>query len=340
MNQSISNHHQNQGLRLPEIPQPIEIEIEFTNVCNARCRACPREDMPQFGFININTLDKILDAYLKEQDNYQINQIIGRNDFPRVTVAGGGDPFIHNDAIKLLRHIINRGFQTILITNSSRLTPEGINELVQLKLSGICVSFWGIKKEEYEAAMKLPYEKTLNNVEKLAQLAKDNDLSFRILWVRVPEIISTDEEIKTFWNEKGIEVEMTDNYMWNRGGLMPLPQNQPVPDILELPDLRRRVWCSDLFFSDSYNWQGDCLLCCCNYFTSKAYKLGNINTHTPKDISQKKYEIFKNRPLPSMCQVCQQPRQLQSKWMAEPWLKYLDSEEISMVTYDPNWKSD
>jgi hypothetical protein len=325
---------------LPTLPEPLEVELEFTNVCNAHCTACPRGDMPGYGSMTRETLDRILDAYLAARPSYQINRLLGRDEFPKVTIAGGGEPLIHREAVPLIRRIVAKGFKAHLITNASRLTPDLTESLVTSGLGSVCVSFWGVRREEYEAAMRLPYDKTLRNVEALAEAARRAGLPMCVLWVRAPEVTSSDEEIAAFWAERGIEVEMTDNHMWNRGGLTPLPKGRVAGGALQLPDVSRRVWCADLFFSDTYNWEGQSLLCCCNYFTSKPYRLGDIRSHSPADISRVKAGILGAQPIPAMCQVCEQPRRNQSKWMAGPWLEHISPEEACMATYDPAWTPD
>ena len=321
--------------RLPEYPEPVEVEIELTNRCNARCTACPRDDMPLAGLLDVATLDLILDAYADARPGYTLNQPPSSMVQPRISVAGGGEPLLHPEAVALLARVVARGFPVHLITNGSLLTDERIAELLDVGLSSVCISFWGVKKDEYERAMRLPYERTLERVETFAQAASAAHLPVRVLWVRSPEIVSRRDEIAAFWSERGIAVEMGDNVMWNRGGLLQIARRPQ--EGLELPDPRRRIWCADLFFSDTYDWRGRCLLCCCNYFCSDSYELGDIRTHTPRDISAIKAQILSARPLPSMCVGCEQPRREQSTWLAEPWLSRISAAERAMVTYDPTW---
>lgn len=324
----------NDPLKLPEIPEPLQVELEFTNACNARCSACPRSDMPKAGLMSQLTLDLILDGYLEARPHYSINKLRGGTDYPKVTVAGGGDPLIHPRALDLLSHIVARDFKTHLITNASKLTPDSIQALVRLGLSSISVSFWGVQSAEYERAMKLPYQQTLSNVEQLAAAARSTGVPLCILWVRTPEITSTNQEIAAFWGARKIEVDLTDNHMWNRGGLTTLPRRRIAPDVLKLPDLSRRVWCSDLFFSDTYRWNGDCILCCCNYFTSQPHTLGNIQTMGLDKLASLKAQLLTSRPVPAMCRVCELPRRARGEWLGGPWLVHLQKAERDMLIYD------
>ena len=311
------------ALKVPDVPEPLQVELEFTNACNARCSACPRSDMPKAGLLSQMTLDLILDAYLEARPHYAINKLLGGTDYPKVTVAGGGEPLIHPEGLAMLSHIVARGFQTHLITNASRLTPANIEALATLGLSSIGVSFWGVQRAEYERAMKLPYEQTLSNVEQLATATRSTGVPLCILWVRTPDITSTDEEVADFWNARQIEVDLTDNHMWNRGGLTTLPRNRIAPDALKVPDLSRRVWCSDLYFSDTYRWNGECILCCCNFFTSQPYTLGHIQSTGLNTLAQIKADLLAARPVPSMCQVANcQGASAASGWLIPGWPIY------------------
>jgi hypothetical protein len=317
-------------MSLPAIPEPVQIELEFTNRCNAACSGCPRDDMPVSGRMTMETLDRILDGYEDRRREHSLNRLQGSIAWPTVTVAGGGDPLLHPEAVGLLERCVERGFPTSLITNGSGLTGERIERLVAAGLSSICVSFWGIHESEYEAAMKLPYQRTLEKVERMGAAARDAGLPFCVIWVRSPEITSRDDEVAAFWGARGIDVDLTDNYMWNRGGLLagsPDPAVQP-------PDPLRRIWCSDLFFSDAYRWNGEAVLCCCQYFTARPHTLGHGGRGEAERIAQRKADILDARPLPRMCQECKLPRTERARWLAGPWLEHAAPAERAMVLYE------
>jgi hypothetical protein len=319
--------------RLPETPWAVEIELELTNVCNASCVACPRGDMPAHGRMTRATVDRILDRYDVVRARHPLNLRRGGLDYPYVTLAGGGEPLIHPQATGFIRHIVERGYRVHLISNCSALTERRLDELIDSGVSSVACSFWGVTKAEYERAMHLPYERSLRWVERLAERAAAAGIELCVTWVRSAAITSSDEDIARFWAERGIPVDMSDNYMWNRGGLNPLPLDPAADDVLKLPDFARDVWCADLYFSDTWSWDGRALLCCCNYFTSGRYEIGDAHTDGVGDLSQRKAELLGARPAPAMCQVCRQPRTQQSRWLAEPWRPYLSDEQWNRLTY-------
>lgn len=315
---------------LAEYDATTEIELELTNRCNAACTGCPRDDMPSFGLLTERTLDRILSLYEAADPAGSHTSWIAR----RVTLAGGGDPLIHPRAPGIIEHIAERGFAVHLITNATAATEPRIEQLMTSGLSSVAVSFWGVEADEYERSMNLPFAKTLRNVERLAVQAHENGIPLTVTWVRAPTILSTTEAIAEFWDARGIAVNVSDNEMWNRGGLLSTGPTQPSGNLL-FPDPAREIWCADLALSDAWSWNGTCVMCCCNYFTTARHVLGSVERDTYATLKQRKRDLMAARPLPAMCQSCLQPRRSQSSWLAEPIRSRLSAEEWNALTYGP-----
>lgn len=326
---------ENNYINIPDKPYPFQVDLEFTNVCNAKCVACPRSNMPRAGMMTEETLERISDYYLTPRKIKGVDVPL-----PDMIVAGGGEPLINRNAVKYLSLLVDKGFDTYLITNASRLTPESTEKLVQLGLKKIFVSFWGINGEEYKNSMKLDFEASLPKVELLASLAKETGLSISIQWIRVPELKSTDAEIASFWKDRGIPVIEDYHEAWNVGGQIPQEFFKRQPTENYLPDTSRHIWCSELYFSDTFNWEGDCILCCCNYFAKDQIKVGNVWEHAPIELAEKKLEILNRRPIPKMCQVCEMPRHTKGGWIARPIFDKLSPTDQAMLShYEPKHKA-
>jgi hypothetical protein len=311
----------------------LEVEIEFTNRCNAHCTACPRADMPAFGLMELATLEKILGIVEEIRAAHVL--VFGEvaADWPKVTVAGGGEPFLHRGAIALLEKIRRVTSNLHVITNGSALTAERAAALVALKPASIACSFWGITREEYEAAMSLPYERTLKRVIHLAQVAQRAAIPFEIVWVRVSELCSKDEEILAFWKRKGISVNIGNSGMWNRGGLLTADTGfAPSPGCIP-PDPARRIWCAEVSFSVAFDWRGDCVLCCCSFFDRNHVTLGSALIDNWAVLARRKHALLKARPLPTPCRNCLLPRRAQAEWLAAPILDRLSREERELILY-------
>ena len=180
--------------------------------------------------------------------------------------------------------------------------------------------------------MRLPFAKTLCNVERLATRARERGIPLTITWVRVPTVLSTTEAIADFWAKRSIDVNLSDNEMWNRGGLLTSGPTVPTGDLL-LPDPSRKIWCADLALSDAWSWDGTCVMCCCNYFTSSWRAIGNVEQDGYTTLKQRKRDLIAARPLPAMCRRCLQPRRKQARWLGEPIRSRLSAKEWGELTY-------
>ena len=311
---------------IPEMPIPFQVEIEFSNICNAKCVACPRYDMPTPGLMKIEILEQIINHYKKAKE------YLNWDDLPEVIISGGGEPLLNKQALSFINKITDAGFSTSLTTNGSAIDCEMAKKLANSNLEIIFISFWGIEQQEYESSMKLNFYKNLERVLTLAEECKKTNKTIFVKWVRVPELKSSDYEIEIFWEKHGIKTINGYHSIWNRGGL--LEKTKLPKDAFggQLPDTNRRIWCSDLYFSDAFNWKGDCVLCCCNYFTSNQIIVGNILVDKPEDFIARKNKILNERPIPKMCQTCKLPRASRAMRLTERIFKHLSLEDQKILT--------
>jgi sulfatase maturation enzyme AslB (radical SAM superfamily) len=324
--------------RLPEIPEPTEVEIEFTNICNAVCTACPRNDLvvPK-GYMEPSLFYDAIDKYAEYRPALKINQLRNSLDFPFLTFAGLGEPLIHKNAFDFIRYARQKNFRTVLFTNASRLNPENAQRLADTGITDVYISFWGIQKDEYEAAMRLPFQKTLRNVEFFAEVAAANQIKLLVTWVQVDQLSSTPEEIREFWRSRGIKVDTDDeapenrsasNQAWNRGGsLTTIPRAAMHSEV----NFEKDIWCSQLYFTDTICWNGDFILCSQDYFR-KTEVLGNIASEDPKTLGRKKQEIFRDKIKSPICVRCRKQRDYSIA--TYPWDAILPVEELRRYRYE------
>ena len=284
-------------------PAPVQIELEFTNYCNASCIACPRSQMPTYGFMEMTTLSSILERY----QNYT-NPLTG--EMVNVIVAGGGDPLMHPAADKMLAEISRRGFKVTLITNAIRLDCFQIPNILK-SVDELLVSFWEINPSAYRLAMRLDYERALSNVLEAKSMAPDRNTRLAVQWLQTEHTVSTAGEIQEFWRKLGISDVRGGNVSWNRA------QDAVNDDLLDAsealkPDFSKDVWCADLYLADCFGWRGDARLCCCSYFQSDSLPV--VDNHVPSidEIRQKKRKIFVDRSR-SECHECRLPRRLRAR---------------------------
>jgi hypothetical protein len=280
--------------------------------------------MPAYGFLDADVLSKILSLY----DGYR-NPV--NDSKPRLIVAGGGEPLLHPNAVDLLRRCKEAGLEVSLITNASRFHLVDMPMLISV-VDDLLISFWGIEEVEYRNGMKLDFKTSLANVDAAVSLLSGSSVKLAIQWLGNPSLISTPDQIRQFWALRGVTDIRGGDMMWNRGGEL-----RGVEDLLRrggsiAPDFSRRVWCSDLYFSDSYSWDGDLILCCCDYFSGTQVRLGNVESLTREDVAAIKRSLLAEPPL--KCADCRLPRKLRAEQLAGDLLARLSASERSMVAYD------
>lgn len=314
--------------QLPELPEAIEVEIELTNHCNAQCVACPRHELtaPK-GLMPKAVFDDILDAYVEQRPRMRINQIIGRPQHPFITLAGMGEPLCHPELIDFIAAARARSFPVVLFTNGSLVTEALAQKIAASDLKSLYISFWGIEKKEYEASMGLPYEQTLERVERLCELCKQRGISTDIIWVQTDHITSTPEAIDRFWAQRGISVDH-ENIPWNRAGYMPGEFRSHLS-----VDFDKPVWCSQLYFTDTYCWNGDAIICSCDYY-KKQHVLKHSSRRDLRAIAAAKMTLLQRGRELELCQNCLKPDRNYG-FASAPWDDVLSDAERSRYEYRP-----
>jgi MoaA/NifB/PqqE/SkfB family radical SAM enzyme len=310
---------------LPASTTRTQVEIEFTGYCNAKCVACPRSKMPKLGFLSCDKLFRILDMYQAYR-----NPLTGKR--ARFVVAGGGEPLLHRGAVTLLRRIRARQFEVSLISNGSRLHKHDVHGIIE-NTNELLFSFWGIEPIEYFRSMKLDFKTSLANVEMAINLAKKIGTKVVIQYLRTPELMSSEDDIRAFWEARGV-LDVRGGYQtWNRANLLPVPGR-----LLELsasisPDFERRIWCADLYFSDAFSWDGELIMCCCDYFNGKRRGLGNVESLDVDKIGLRKGELLESSRSQA-CKACLLPRRLRARQLAGEVLRYLPETERADLLYE------
>ncbi|MCX7747704.1 MAG: radical SAM protein [Clostridia bacterium] len=318
--------------KLPEFPEPTEIEIELTNYCNANCVACPRDELTaEKGYMQSETFYSILNKYEIYRERISINKLTGGKKYPILTFAGMGEPLLHKEIFEFIRYARKKDFYTVIFTNASLMDEACANELVNSGINHIFISFWGIKEDEYTKSMGLNYKKTLKNVEYLSSLAIPKKIPITIIWVKTEFIQSTAREIQEFWDKRGIMVDC-ENDPWNRGGYL---KGQPseASDFKNYPgvDFQKEIWCSQLFFTDTICWNGDLIICSCDYY-KKENTVGNLLINDPWELAHKKLSVLNKKQKVDICTQCKKPDR-NYFFASEPWDQILDEHEKRKYTY-------
>ena len=113
-------------------PQPLLVDVCVTNRCNLNCDYCSAESGP---FAN-----KKEEISLEEIDD--LFQTLQRMGTPRVAVTGG-EPFMREDIMSILKKFNQYKFAKILNTNGNLITDDIARQLSLLNFDRICVTVDG-----------------------------------------------------------------------------------------------------------------------------------------------------------------------------------------------------
>lgn len=189
----------------------LRFDVEFTNVCNARCVFCPYSRMTRpIGYISWETWERIV-------EQAKVAGIL------RLTVAGFGEPTIHTQLTDFLRwaraELPDTWLQ--LVTNASLLWRMDLDALGDARLTDIVISFNGFSPESYEHLMSgLSFKEVLRGMSLLAKRLQGTETVIKIRGIRFPpDPEASRQKTVAFLRSLGFEPRANEFYpLHNRGG--------------------------------------------------------------------------------------------------------------------------
>ncbi len=228
------------------------LQIETTNLCQAKCSFCQHSRFTEFGTMGDALFKKIID---------EASQLPKLQTFiPMLT----GEPFCDKQIIDRIKYARERMplISIQLYTNGSLLTFEIMQQLKSIPNFSLSISLNGLNPETREKVMGL---KDWTHVVRMAKYAEQIKLSYRVTMVAYPEI--SQEEIKGFIQAGGTAIQ----YQSWAGQQYPYKRNRWTSCLRALSHMTIR-----------YN--GDANLCCFDPFGKVSF--GNVNKETIEGIWQ------------------------------------------------------
>jgi len=178
---------------------PMHLDIESTNVCNLRCPFC------SFGAIqgqNPGMMDWNL--YKRIVDEGQ------EHNLSSIKLSIRGEPLLHPRIIEMIDYAKQKGIIDIYFNTNGALLKEKIaEELIDVGLNRISISFEGTTKEVFEKnRVGAKYEEVIKNIENLIACRDKKKVTnprVRIQSVLIPEMENNLDEYKDFWKEKRVD---------------------------------------------------------------------------------------------------------------------------------------
>lgn len=137
---------------------PIAVKIETSNMCNAKCWFCPNSHLQRKKEIMSDETFNTIVRRLREE---KISVI-------RFDMHNNGEPLFDEklfDRIECLRSFFPSSYIRFA-SNFSMASDEIIEKILRSPLDEVTISINAMDSDEYYSIMKLPYEKTMENIER------------------------------------------------------------------------------------------------------------------------------------------------------------------------------
>lgn len=247
--------------------RPFCVRVENTNLCNAHCVICPRDQMtrPQ-GVMNRETYEKIINQCAALGVDY-------------VNLHNYGEPLIDKEFVEKVIYAKKKGIKKITTnTNASLLDEETSCRILASGLDELFVSIDAAHKNTYEKVRAgLDYQKLVDNLLAFVKMKKQSNARTELVvnFVKSKDNAEEVQEFIDFWKNKADHVSVSYAHDW-------------VGSKKDLTEKKAPKTPCRLLFSDlTVAWNGDYILCCVDF--NSEVVLGNMKSETIA-------EIWKNNP--------------------------------------------
>jgi radical SAM protein with 4Fe4S-binding SPASM domain len=276
--------------RLPDI-----VQIESTNLCNAKCVFCPRDEMHRRqGVMDIDLFKKIVDECAA----------LG---ITHVRVHNYGEPFLDKQLVEKVRYAKQRGIAEVgMISNGSLISEDIARGMIEAGLDAINISVDAAGKDVFERTrLNLDYDTVIGNIRTLVRLREElGKKRPRLILSFVRQDNSADEQaFIREWGAIADKIHITDLHNW--AGTLHERSNVRYP-------------CYRLWQTFTVLWDGRVSLCCADYDGRNV--LGDLRTSTIAAIwNSATYRAVRRQHLdsggPEICRSCDLPKKDSPLWV-------------------------
>jgi MoaA/NifB/PqqE/SkfB family radical SAM enzyme len=274
---------------------PDIVQIESTNMCNAKCVFCPRDEMHrEEGVMSMELFRKIVDECAE----------LG---ITHVRLHNYGEAFLDRQLVDKIRYAKERGIKEVgMISNGSLITERVARSMIEAGLDAINISVDASGREVFESTrLGLNYDKVIANIERIVRIRAE-------LGKRRPKLIlsfvrqnnSADEQaFIEHWRHIADKIHVTDLHNW--AGTLNHESDVNYP-------------CYRPWLTFTVLWDGRVSLCCADFDGHTV--LGDLNSSTIKDVwNGDAYRSVRRQHLehggPDVCQSCDLPKKDSPLWV-------------------------
>lgn len=278
--------------RLPDI-----VQIESTNICNAKCVFCPRDEMHRRqGIMDMDLYQKVVDECAA----------LG---IKHVRVHNYGEPFLDRQLVEKVRYAKERGIAEVgMISNGSLIDETVARGMIEAGLDAINISVDAGGKEVFESTrVNLEYDTVIGNIKTLVRLRKELGRTHpKLILSFVRQSNSADEQaFIREWTGVADKIHITDLHNW-AGTLSPRSD-------VKFP-------CYRLWLTFTVLWDGRVSLCCADF--DGRHVLGDLRTSTIAQVwNSPAYRAVRRQHLksggPEICRSCDLPKKDSPLWVGK-----------------------
>jgi len=278
--------------RLPEI-----VQIESTNICNARCVFCPRDQMHR----RQGVMDEAL--FRKVADDCAALGI------RHVRLHNYGEPFVDRHLTDKIAYAKQKGIAEVgVISNGSLIDEQVARGVIEAGLDAINISVDASGREVFERTrVGLEYDKVIANIERLVRIRAELGRTHPKLILSFVRQDNSDEE-RAFidhWRTIADKIHITDLHNW--AGTLNRDSDVRYP-------------CYRQWLTFTVLWDGRVSLCCADF--DGRVILGDMRTSNIRDIWESEtYRQVRREHLesggPEICRACDLPRKDSPLWVGK-----------------------
>jgi len=278
-----------------EAPLPEIVQIESTNICNAKCVFCPRDEMHRKqGVMDMALFRKIVDECAA----------LG---IEHVRMHNYGEPFVDRSLVEKVRYAKQRGIPQVgMISNGSLITEGAARGMVEAGLDAINISVDASGREVFESTrLGLKYDKVIGNIERLVRIREElNRTRPKLILSFVRQDNSVDEQaFIEHWRRIADKIHITDLHNW--AGTLNQESDVNYP-------------CYRPWLTFTVLWDGRVSLCCADFDGRTV--LGDLRTSTIRDVwNSDAYRGVRRQHLesggPDICRSCDLPKKDSPLWV-------------------------
>jgi radical SAM protein with 4Fe4S-binding SPASM domain len=275
---------------LPDI-----VQIESTNLCNAKCVFCPRDEMHRRQGV------MAMDLYRKIVDECATLGIT------HVRVHNYGEPFLDRQLVEKVRYAKERGIAEVgVISNGSLITEEIARGMIEAGLDAINISVDAAGKDVFERTrIHLDYDTVVGNIRTLVRLRSELGRKHpKLILSFVRQNNSADEQaFIAEWSRVADKIHITDLHNW--AGTLNSQSDVQFP-------------CYRLWLTFTVLWDGRVSLCCADFDGRNI--LGDVRTSSIAEIwNSPAYRAVRRQQLehggPEICRTCDLPKKDSPLWV-------------------------